>query len=101
MGIDARIKMNALIQQNEELKQQDIESERNISKETRPPHTEMVPDEIQNEIIVASSNIENEVLDQAIGTIDGDTIDGTIIDERKIQKLKMKEQKAEEKAKLE
>jgi len=67
-AIDARIKMNSLIQQNEELKQQNVESQRNLQSETRVPNAEIVPDGIQHETIVVSTNVEKDVINEALDT---------------------------------
>ena len=52
------------------------------------PDAEIVPDGIQHETVVVSTNLEKEIVNEALDT-------EKLEDERKIQKLKMAEQKAE------
>merc|ERR1712156_700175 len=94
-AIDARIKMNALVQQNEELKQQNVETVSDLPSETRSSEAEVVTDGIQNERVLLSSNLEKDMVNESKEN------ERKIQDERKTQELKRKEQDAEEKAKLE
>ena len=92
-AIEAKIKLNSLIQQNEELKVQNQEiDEKNLQQqepEISQSKPEMVPDLRKEEIIVVSRNFEKDVTNN-LQFIDKEQMEN----ERKTELLKIVEQES-------
>ena len=92
-AIEAKIKLNSLIQQNEELKVQNQEiDKKNLQQqesETSQSKPEMVPDLRKEEIIVVSRNFEKDVTNN-LQFIDKEQMEN----ERKTELLKIVEQES-------
>ena len=90
-AIEAKIKLNSLIQQNEELKVQNQEiDKKNLQEpETSQSKPEMVPDLRKEEIIVVSRNFEKDVTNN-LQIIDKEQMEN----ERKTELLKIVEQES-------
>ena len=90
-AIEAKIKLNSLIQQNEELKvqNQEIDKKKLQEPETSQSKPEMVPDLRKEEIIVVSRNFEKDVTNN-LQMVDKEQMEN----ERKTELLKIVEQES-------
>ena len=93
-AIEAKIKLNSLIQQNEELKVQNQEiDKKNLQQrepETSQSKPEIVPDMRKEETIVVSRNFEKDMTNSTLQIIDKEQIEN----ERKTELLKIVEQES-------